>query len=155
MNLIHILFNTHWFILQKLITRNKIINWVMSKGRNRTMLKRSNSCSAFRNNKWADTTVARRHGRFVCQIGTKWKKNPGLFRSDFSTFWLVEPNCTEIWSEKANLPHFGPKSDTPDETKCWLMNSRKLDLISGVISGTNWEIQPKKYVLNLKLPYAH
>ena len=45
-------------------------------------------------------------------FGPKWV-NPGLFqrillyilarkffRSDFSTFWLSEPKCTEIWSEK-------------------------------------------------------
>ena len=45
--------------------------------------------------------------------------NPGLFRTDFSTLWLDETKCTEIFSEKkswlilfeANLTRFGPKSD--------------------------------------------
>ena len=41
-----------------------------------------------------------------------------FFKSDFSTVWLVEPKCTEIWARKssrfiplrANLTHFWPKS---------------------------------------------
>ena len=31
-----------------------------------------------------------------------------FFRSDFSIFWLAEPKCTEIWSQKVpDLPHLG------------------------------------------------
>ena len=32
-----------------------------------------------------------------------------FFRSDFSTFWLTEPKCTEIWSENTlDLSHLRP-----------------------------------------------
>ena len=42
--------------------------------------------------------------------------NPGFFRLDFSTFWLSEPKCTEIWSENVThfeVTHFGPKPYIP------------------------------------------
>ena len=51
-----------------------------------------------------------RDGRFVpqvVQIGLKMGKNSGLlFRSDFSTFWLTEP---ELVLFGANLTHFEAK----------------------------------------------
>ena len=37
-----------------------------------------------------------------------------FFRSDFSTFWLEEPKCTEIWSEKLpDLSQLGPSLTSP------------------------------------------
>ena len=44
-----------------------------------------------------------------------------FFSSNFSTFWLGKPKCTEMLFEKvpdlshlgANMPHFGPESDIP------------------------------------------
>ena len=98
----------------------------------------------------------------VEQIGPKWIKsrdffwsesvlfgspNPAIFQIRFSTFWLVDPKCTEsdlkkspicdrakmywIWSKTipgfvpfgANLPLFGPKSVDP-----------------GIVTTSHWDI---------------
>ena len=55
----------------------------------------------------------------MSDLGSKWVKlasnttNPGLFRSNFSTCWLGDPTCTEIWPEKVPyFSHFGPNLRT-------------------------------------------
>ena len=41
--------------------------------------------------------------------------NPDFFRSDFSTFWLTEPKCTEIRSENVpDMSKYGPIWPTPE-----------------------------------------
>ena len=51
----------------------------------------------------------------LSNLAPKWvrlylnRTNPGPFRSDFSTFWLVKsPGFVPFWP---NLAHFGAKSD--------------------------------------------
>ena len=41
-------------------------------------------------------------GSQLRQIGPKWDKYGTFFRSYFSTFWLGEPKCTKIRSEKVS-----------------------------------------------------
>ena len=54
-----------------------------------------------------------RFGFKLSQIGSKCDKSGFFFRSVFSTFWLAEPKCSEISSEKAlDLFHFGAISST-------------------------------------------
>ena len=67
----------------------------------------------------------------MSDLGQNWVRlDLGLFKSDFSKFWLTR-NCTQIWSEKSrNCPiwgqsHFGPKSCHPETgsmSRChWLV----------------------------------
>ena len=59
-----------------------------------------------------------RHG---CQIWAQMRQIRDFFRSDFRTFWLGEPKCSEIWSEKVpdlshlrpNWPNLRPNLSTP------------------------------------------
>ena len=48
----------------------------------------------------------------VLQSGSYWPQMGHIrefFSSDVSTFWLAEPKCSEIWSEKVpDLSHIGP-----------------------------------------------
>ena len=64
-----------------------------------------------------------RDGRFgskVSQIGPNWDKSGTFFRSDFSTFWLAEPKCTEVWSEKSpGFVSFGANLTLPKCTEIW------------------------------------
>ena len=64
----------------------------------------------------------------------KMGKIRDFFRSDFSTFWLEEPKCTEIWSEK--VPEFS------NFRTIWLtLGTNKLDIYSNrncSIGSINW-----------------
>ena len=52
------------------------------------------------------------NGPDCLKMGQIWD----FFRSDFSTFWLSEPKCTEIWSEKVpDLSLSGPSERLWDQ----------------------------------------
>ena len=53
----------------------------------------------------SDVTISHRDVVTLAPNGT----NMGLFKISFSTFWLVEPKCTETDPKNSEMcPHFGP-----------------------------------------------